>query len=161
MKYRPTSKQERHQKYLGAFSAFCVEDEYLSNITNFIMDPKNSPSNDDDVELFKDLLFESKFGMMHICYFDLMFSRLCDKPNFDWTIRVIAKYIEFIHKISKFYSDDIFDTFLTELNTSHDAIGLLLRHLPMEERMYLVKVARAYPMALSRVPKLKLYALFS
>lgn len=161
MKYRPTSKLERHQKYLGAFSAFCIEDEYLSNITDFIMDPKNSPSNDDDVELFKDFLFESKFGRIHICYFDLWFSKIGNKTNFDWTVRVMSRYIEFIRKISEFYIDDIFNMFLTELNASQDAIALLLKLLPMEDRMSFVRAAKVYPKALKRVSKLKLYYLFS
>lgn len=161
MKYKPNSKLERHQKYLGAFSDFCIEEEYLSNITQFIMDPKISPNDEDDIELFKDLLFESKFGKIHIYYFDRLFNKLWDKTTFDWTVRIMSKYVEFAHKISEFYSGDIFNALFTELHKTHDAISLMLKYLPHNERMCMVRVAQTYPSVLESVPKLKLYALFS
>ena len=161
MKYKPISKLERHQKYLGAFSDFCIEKEYLSNITKFIMDNDISPLNDDDVELFKDFLFESKFGKIHIYYFDCLFRQLEDKANFDWTVRVMAKYIEFIGKISEFYCNDIFSNLFAEINKTQNTISLLLKYLPISDRMIMVKMAQTYPVVIFKNPKLKLYALFS
>lgn len=161
MKYIPISKLERHQKYLDAFSAFYTEQEYISTFTHFIMDSKISPLDDDDVELFKDFLFESKFGKIHIYYFERLFNQLSDKDTFDWNVRVMAKYIEFIGKISEFYCGDIFIYLFSKINKSEHVISLLLNYLPKEDRMIMAKVAQTYPVVLTKNPKLKLYSLFS
>lgn len=159
--YRPKTKHDRHQKYVSVFEGFCVEHEYHATITRFMMDSNISSSNPDDIELFKDLLFESKFGKIHIYYFDKLLKSLSDKSQFDWTVRVMAKYIEFTGKISEFYQGDILHTLFTELNRTQTAIELLLKHLSAQDRIYLAQTARQFPAVIAKIPKIRLYSLFS
>ena len=70
--YKINSPFPRHKKYISIFNYYTDKGlsfiEYTDTITHFILDKKLSSNNNDDVECFRHLVFDSMFGNLHILY---------------------------------------------------------------------------------------------
>lgn len=155
--YIPKSEHKRHQPYIGAFCRSQSKTEYIAYITKFIFDPEISPKNEDDMDLFKDLLFESRFGKIHIDYYIEQFWRLSGRKRTK-VIRRLARYAEFLIPYSGLFLEDMYHS----IYRNHpDIIGELLEALPSKVKMPFVMLAEEYPSVIHRVPKLKFYMTFS
>lgn len=155
--YIPKSEHRRHQLYIGAFCRSQSKTEYIAYITKFLFDPEISPKNEDDMELFKDLIFESRHGKIHIEYYSQQFWRLKGRKRIR-VIRRLARYAEFLSLHSEMFLEDMYHC----IYRNHpDIIGDLLDALPSRVKVPFVMLAERYPVAIQQVPKLKFYMTFS
>ena len=150
---------ERHQKYLGLFKDDVFQQGLLWHIAKYVMDPKISPNDDEDYELFQDLIFESKFGRLHIYFYDQYLFPRYFKLNSDWTTQVFCKYLEFLEKSSSLFTNDAFD-FIYKYRDSK-LVLMLLERMSFDIKMRFIKHSEKHPDMIKLVPKLKLYNLFS
>lgn len=159
-KFIPNSPYERHQKY---FDAFLIEDgltnsKYLNYITQYIFDENISPDNKDDLDFFKNLLFESIKGKVHIDYYDRVINRWTQLA-FDQTIETLARYAAFLSRLSSLFLHDFF-SYLLKLENKNIIVQLFLK-LDSYSKVYFIEWADFNPEIVKLIPKLKMYLLFT
>lgn len=159
-KFIPNSPHERHQKY---FDAFLIEEgltnsKYLNYITQYIFDPAMSPDNEDDLEFFKNLLFESMKGKVHIDYYDRVVTRW-SQFAFDQTIETLARYAYFLGRLSGMFLHDFFH-YLLRLDNKEILIHLFPK-LDSQSKIHFIEWADYHPEIVESIPKLKMYLLFT
>ena len=156
---RVKCEHDRHQPYLFLFkSQEMYERQYLWEIGQLVMDQKLSPLDEDDLEIFQDLVFDSERGRLHIFFYEQLFKNYYQYQP-DWTLKVFVKYIGYLNTISTLFSGDAFDFILKK--SDPDLITNLLKEMPFDLKMRLIKISEHYPEMIQAVPKLKLYNLFS
>lgn len=159
-KFNPNSPHERHQKYFGAFliEEGLTDSRYLNYITQYIFDPNLSPDNKDDLEFFKNLLFESIKGKVHNNYYDRVVTRWA-KFAFDQTVETLARYSYFLSRLSDMFLHDFFNYLLK----SHDEklIINLFPKLDPYSKVQFIEWADLNPEVVKLIPKLKMYLLFT
>jgi hypothetical protein len=159
-KFIPNSPHERHQKY---FDAFLIEEgltnsKYLGYITQYIFDPAMSPDNEDDLEFFKNLLFESMKGKVHIDYYDQVVTKWV-KFAFNQTIETLARYAYFLGRLSDMFLKDFYN-YLLKFDDKEILIHLFPK-LDSQSKVHFIEWADDYPEIVESIPKLKMYLLFT
>lgn len=164
MTFKPTSTLERHQKYFDAFlispgeEIFYGPASYLNFITKFINDPNISHQDQEDLQFFKDLLFESQFGKIHIQYYTWVIDKWTQYA-FPQAIRVLARYADFLGGVSVMFLHDFYHH-LFKL-PKHDLTIAIFPILSSINKVEFIKTADQYPAIIAAMPKLKLYMVFS
>jgi hypothetical protein len=157
--YRAGCTHERHQKYLHLFKDDVFETSLLWHTAMYVWDKQISAKDDEDMELFQDLIFESKFGRLHIYFYDQYLFPRYFKLNSDWVIKVFSKYLEFLERGSPLFTNDAFD-FIYKYRDSK-LVLMLLDEMSFDIKMRFIKHSEKHPDMIQLVPKLKLYNLFS
>lgn len=150
---------ERHEKYLGLHGENVFEQNLLWHIAMYVWDPKMSPNDGDDFELFQDLVFESRFGRLHIYFYDKYLFDSYYAFNPDFVTSVFSRYLLYLEKASPLFANDAFD-YLCKKNDSKLILSMLNK-MSFDIKIRFVKHTEKYPAVLQAVPKLKLYNLFS
>src|SRR5512135_3350590 len=152
-------EHDRHQAYLPLFkSSEMYERQYLWEIGKLVMDPKLSPLDTDDLEIFQDLVFDSERGRLHIFFYEELFKNYYQyQPN--WTLKVFVKYIDFLRAISSLFSNDAFHYIFKTKDIN--LITNLLKEMPPNQKLDFIRLSDRYPEMIKAVPKLRLYNLFS
>lgn len=160
VKHIPTSSHERHQKYLDAFhiKEGISSAEYLNYITQYIFDPNISPDNEDDLDLFKHLLFEGIKGKVHIRYYEWVVTHWI-KFAFNQTIDTLARYSYFLSRLSTMFLHDFFDYLLKRDNKK--IIINLFSKLDSYSKTEFIGWADHNSEVVVLIPKLKMYLLFT
>ncbi len=160
LEFIPDSPHERHQKYFDAFliKEGLTDSRYLNYITQYIFDPNLSPDNDDDLEFFKNLLFESIKGKVHINYYDRVVTRWTELA-FDQTVETLARYSYFLSKLSVMFLHDFFNYLLKSHNEK--LIINLFPKLDSYSKIQFIEWADLNPEVVKFIPKLKMYLLFT
>lgn len=162
MSFVPDSTCERHQKYFDAFSDPKAIDNfatYTTYLTRFIHDNSISFLNDDDLQFFRDLLFESSWKRIHIKYYEDILDRWI-KFAFTQSMSVLSKYSDFLGQVSEYYLRDLFYCIFRH-HQSHIIVPSLFNVLSPENKVIFVKVGMNYPDIIKQIPKFKTYLLFS
>lgn len=158
MLYHKKCEHERHQPYLHLFSENCPEFTYLRHISLFVLDPNLSSENDEDLELFQDLLFEGPMGRIHIFYYEEMFKDFYStEPKL--VLTTLGSYLVYLNKLSSLFVLDAYHFIIQREDPI--LIDRILRELPFNLKMDFVRFSQKYPKALQISPKLKLFNLFS
>lgn len=159
-KFTPDSAHERHQKYFDAFliKEGLSDSRYLNYITQYIFDPNISPDNEDDLDFFKDLLFESIKGKVHINYYDWVVTRW-SQYAFPQSINTLARYASFLGRLSNLFLEDFFN-YLLKLPNKEIIIHLFdkLDHI---SKVQFIQWSDKNREVVKLIPKLKLYLLFT
>jgi len=150
---------ERHQKYLHLFKDDVFETSLLWHTAKYVLDTNISPNDADDFELFQDMIFESKFGRLHIYFYEQYLFPRYFKLNSDWVTQVFVKYLEFLEKSSPLFTNDAFDVVYKFRDSK--LILMLLDRMSFDIKMRFIKHSEKHPDMIHLVPKLKLYNLFS
>jgi hypothetical protein len=158
---------ERHQKYLHLFKDEALvgqpsgvfEAGLLWHTAKYVLDSNISPNDADDLELFHDLIFESKFGRLHIYFYEQYLFPRYFKFNPGWVMQVFSKYLEFLERISPLFTNDAFDFIYRHRDSK--LVLMLLDEMSFDIKMRFIKHADKHPDMMRLVPKLKLYNLFS
>ena len=160
MIFIPNSPHERHQKYFDAFSIKdgLTDSKYMNYITQYIFDPCISPDNEEDIYFFKDLLFESIKGKVHISYYDWVISHW-SKCAFVQSIETLARYSLYISRLSELFVHDFFN-YLWQL-PNKEIIVQLFPKLDHVSKLMFISWADTNPEIITLIPKLKLYLLFT
>lgn len=158
--FKPNSTCERHQKYFDAVSSkFANQTTYLSVITRFINDGAISHLDDDDIQFFRDLLFESDYGKVHIEYYSWILDRWL-KFAFTQSMTVLSKYADFLGRVSELFLKDMFHH-IFKMHQSDMVVPALFHVLSPDNKVHLVQVGMSYPQVVKSIPKFKMYLLFS
>lgn len=161
--FTPNSLHERHQKYFDAFhiKEGLEDSRYLNYITQYIFDPKLSPDDEDDLEFFKNLLFESIKGKVHINYYDRVVSRWTQFA-YEQAIETLARYAYFLSRLSVLFLHDFFYYLLKSNNNKNDQIIInLFPKLDSYSKVQFIEWADLNPEVVKLIPKLKMYLLFT
>ena len=164
MTFKPTSTLERHQKYFDAFLIYEKttlgggEKQYLDCLTKFIFDPNISHENEDDIQFFKDLLFESWYGKVHIYYYEWVLSKLLPY-GFPQSIRILSRYADFLGVVSTMFLEDFYNAICRHENK--EIAKCLFAKLSPVNRVHFVKMIDKHSEIVKLIPKLKLYVVFS
>lgn len=102
-KYKPNFSETRHAVYQDGFLNHNNVINYYELINKFVLDSNLSPYNQDDVELLKDLLFESKFKTVQLGYAIWVISWCKNKKV---GIELISNYIRYLSNISILHMND-------------------------------------------------------
>jgi hypothetical protein len=148
-------EHERHLVYLDAFRVLSIFD-YVEFMTRFVLDPNISSDDEDDLELFQDFVF-GKFGRMHIYYYEHLFFKHPGK--LEMTCNAYGRYVDFLGKISPIFKQEAL-SFLFQIGNIAliESVMQLGSH---EVKMGVIQASDKWPHITKRVPKLKLYNLFS
>lgn len=155
-KYTTDFSQERHGSYARSFK---IEDigKYYRHINRYILDQNLSPTDQDDVELFKDLLFESRFGRVHIAYSEWLVHYAGKKKS---RVNLVDRYIAYISEVSSLFYEDFVGALIKYGNINF--VEYLMATASLETRLVLVKtLAQHFPKMMRQIPKLKTYLIFS
>jgi hypothetical protein len=148
---------ERHSDYLGAFSASIKEDEFLKYISKFLLDSRLSPFDADDLDLYQDLVFDSKWGRLHIFYYEDLFSTYYIRPvEF---AKKFSRHLDYLGQCSVLFLLDAF-TFILKKNNPY-MVNFLMKFMSLKTKLLFIRETEHYPQIVQAVPKLKLYNLFS
>jgi len=149
-------EHERHQIYLGAFSVLSIHD-YVKFITKFVSDPNISSDDEDDLELFQDFVFSDKFGRLHIYYYEHLFY---DHPGtLEVTSNAFCRYLDFLGQISRFFMQEALSLPFKLGNLK--LVESIMEFSSHDMKMEFIKTSDKFPHITKRIPKLKLYNLFS
>lgn len=157
MIHHTSCNHERHQGYTAVFDGAHVEHFYLRKLSEFVMDPKLSHKDPEDLELFQDLVFEGPSGRIHIFYYEEYYrnhGRL--KKQFAENLN---RYLLYLNELSSLFTRDAFLFVLKKENSS--LIDAVLESLSFELKMDFIKEAQKQPKIIQLSDKLKLYNLFS
>lgn len=150
---------DRHQPYLALFrDKEMYERQYLWQIAKFVMDPKLSPSDGDDLEIFQDLVFDTERGRLHIFFYEELFKNYYQYQP-DWTLKVFVRYVAFLNAVSGLFANDAFHYIFKKEDPQ--LITNLLKEMPVKQKLDFIRFSDKYPDMIKAVPKLKLYNLFS
>ena len=122
-------------------------------LKSFILDKSISPNNEEDLQLLRDMLFETKFGKNHIYFYDY-FSRRKSKNN----IKLLSKYSEYLLIMSELFLDDMFHHILRTRDKY--LINNYFTHLSNKNKLNFLKIAKNYPHIISKFPRIKTYMVF-
>jgi len=156
----PNSPHERHQKYFDAFliKEGLTDSKYLNYITQYIFDPNLSPDDEDDLEFFKNLLFESIKGKVHIDYYDRVVTRWT-QFTFDQTVDTLTRYSYFLSRLSDMFLHDFFN-YLLKIDNKEIVVHLFFK-LDNYSKIEFIKWADQNSEVVKLIPKLKMYLLFT
>jgi hypothetical protein len=147
---------ERHLEYLGAFWHLWSSG-FVEFITKYILDPNISPDDTDDLELFQDFVFSKRLGRLHIFYYENL---LNNKPHpSDELAKAFCRYFDFLSQISPFFAKEALNFVFREQRL--EMIELIFNSSSYKMKMEMLKVSDNFPEKVKRIPKLKLYNLFS
>lgn len=149
---------DRHQKYLELFKDDVFEQHFLWQVAMYVWDANLTPNDADDLDLFQDLVFDSKFGRIHIYFYDHLFDKYY-RLNSDWVTTIFVRYLEYLEKLSSLFTNDAFDFVFKK--EDQKLVLTLLKKMPLDLRLRFIKHSEKYPNIIQLVPKLKLYNLFS
>lgn len=152
-KFIPEINYQRHKPYLSAFDNKITIYNYLHLIKAFILDKHISPNNAEDLQLLRDILFETKFGKNHIYFYDY-FSRRKSKDN----IKLLSKYSEYLLIMSELFLDDMFHHILRTRDKY--LINNYFTYLSNKNKLNFIKIAKIYPHIINKFPKIKTYMVF-
>lgn len=158
MKHHISCDHERHLPHQRNFEKVNFEKGYLWNVGVYVNDPNIDPNDEDDLEFFQDMVFESPYGRIHIFYYEELFKNYL-ALNRDWTLRTFSNYVLFLDKFSHLFSDEAFAHVYKNQQTQ--VVADLLKVMDMEIKLKFIRMADKYPNVMRAVPKLKLYNLFS
>lgn len=148
---------ERHSEYLGAFSNSIREDEFIGYISKFLLDSQLSPFDGDDLDLYQKMVFDSKWGRLHIFYYEDLFSTYYIRPvEF---AKKFGKHLDYLGQISVLFLLDAF-SFVLKKNDPI-LVEFLIKHMSLKTKLLFIRESYHYPQIIQAVPKLKLYNLFS
>lgn len=163
MTFTPISDLGRHQKYFGAFSISKDKENlnitsYLAYITKFINDPNISHLDQEDLQFFKDLLFEGPYGKVHIEYYMQIINKWA-KIALPQAARILSRYADFLGQVSEMFLHDFYNAVLR--GYSFDIAVALFPLLSHTNKVEFIKMVDTYPNIVKAIPKLKLYMVFS
>lgn len=158
MLYHKKCEHERHQAYLHVFHEYCPEPTYLRHISLFVCDPNISLEDDEDLELFQDLLFEGPMGRIHIFYYEELF-RSSYSANSALVLMTFSRYLQFLDMISSLFVVDAYHFIFRQDDPI--LIDELLKRLPFKLKMSFLSEAQKKPGVIRLSEKLKLLNLFS
>ena len=144
--------RKRHRHYACAFSSSILLKNYLKLISRFVNDKSLSPDNEEDLDLFRDLIFHTRWQKNHIYYY-------CWVLNNSRNTKLLAKYSAYLDKLADFFVDDLFHYLCRE--ESCRLIQAYFNKLPQELKFKFLRVASQHPHVLKNIPKFKLYMIFS
>lgn len=147
---------ERHLKYLDAFWHLFTPG-FVGFITRFVLDPNISPDNVDDLELFQDFVFSKRLGRLHIFYYEHLFKDIADTD--EYLSKAFCRYLEFLGQISPYFEKEALYFLFREERL--EIIELVFKQSSFQLKMKILKVSDDFPEKVKRIPKLKLYNLFS
>jgi hypothetical protein len=122
------------------------------------LDSKISPSDEDDLEIFEDAIFDSPWGRVHIYFYEWLFENYYQSQT-EVVIRTFVRYLDFLNEISPLFTIDAFN-FVFRKNDIK-LVENLLNLMTLETKLNFIKASDKYPEVVRSVPKLKLYNLFS
>jgi len=161
-KFVPNFSLEKHKSYAAAFKLkvddTCL-DKYYNHFLRFLKDEQILPSNPEDIVIFRHFVFDSDFGSIHISFVRNLIRNINDL-NFNWTIKILSKYIGFIGAVSSIHQADIFDTLFRDYPNQH-LLEALVKNLLSNDKILFLEAATHYINIMSLFPKFKLYLLFS
>ena len=160
MSFKPDSTCERHQKYFDAFSIIgngIGYRNYLNYITRFINDAAVSHLDEDDIQFFRDLLFESHYGKVHIEYYQWIIDKWIGWA-LDQSIFTLCKYADFLGQVSELFLHDMFDYIF---KIKPNLIESVFNGLSPDNKVHFITVGMKYPKIIKGNPKFKTYLLFS
>ena len=153
---------ERHVPYQNKFvvlgNSENGEYNYYYNLSEFVLDENLSPLDDDDFEMFQDIVFESPWGRVHIFFYEQLF-KIYYEYRSEWTLQVFSKYLTYLNRASTLFTQDAFGYIFNQNNV--ELVERVLKELPFEIKMQFIRASEKYPAMLKAVPKLRLYNLFS
>lgn len=152
-KYKLESKLKRHQRYVDAFSILSYL-SYKSYISSFVTDTNLSANNYDDLNFFKDLLFESSYGNV---LFDYYKSLACKLPE---TYLILSNYLYYIYRLNYYFFRDCINDMWSSCDILY--LDLVFKHLDTSIQMQFIEIGISkYRDKYNLSSKMKLYALFS
>jgi len=147
---------ERHQIYLSAFHTLSIYN-FVEFITKFVLDPNISSDNEDDTDLFQDFVFSDRLGRLHIYYYEHLFFDVPGDNNY--IAEAFCRYLDFLGQISPFFTQEALNKPFKMGNISLiESIMIFGSH---NIKLGIIKTSDKYPHITKRIPKLKLYNLFS
>lgn len=158
MKHHINCDHENHAPHQKNFSKELYERSYLWNVGVYVNDPRIDPSNEDDLEFFQDMIFDSPYGRIHIFFYEELFKNYLNL-NRDWTVRTFARYVLFLENISQLFSEEALNFVYRKQEPS--VITDLLKVMDMDVKLRFIRLADKHPDVMRAIPKLKLYNLFS
>jgi hypothetical protein len=152
------SKYARYQKYFFIFDIDSLLD-FLFNVELILMNPDfDTQSNLDDYEFMELLLFSSRFGKIHISFYEFIFNKVVSNV---YKSEIINKYIPIILDFSPLYVYELYDTILYQDN---EFFQTLIKGMEDSIRndfiFYALKRAQENPKLMDRYPCLQTYKVF-
>lgn len=154
-RYTPITNYQRHEAYLCAFDSSINIEKYFKVLKKFIMDENMSPHDENDLQLLKDLLFETKFGKNHIYFYHLIYFSMRKSNN---NFKILNKYTDFLGAMSDCFLDDMFN-FVIKTKNKHFIRKYFVK-LSSNNKVKFLRILKNYPNIIEHFPKLKAYALF-
>lgn len=151
-------RHKSHREKLAQAKEAMLEGQYYWCVARYVTDRNISPSDVDDLEFFQDSVFESPWGRIHIFFYEWMFKKYY-QSNPDWYVLVFTKYLEYLDKISPLFSQDAFYFVFRQNNIQ--LVESVLKAMSFDIKLRFIKASEKYPDMIRKVPKLKLYNLFS
>lgn len=153
-------EHERHKPHHIKFiiKEDWYERQYYWNVAKYVTDPALSPSDEDDLEFFQDVVFESPYGRIHIYFYEQLFKNYYQFQP-DWVLQVFPKYLVYLEKVSPLFTNDAFHFIFKKQDVK--LIEKLLKTMPFDIRLRFIKFSENYPKTIQAIPKLKIYNLFS
>lgn len=151
---------ERHLVHLDAFRLLHTGNT-VKTIYPFLIDPNISYNNEDDLELFKDVIYPHVYFSFDVLYCDAIF-RPCNikfnNLNFDLIAKSLSQFLGFLEQISDFFVNRIIYRLI---ENQPDIIELIFTNSSDTIKLKIIRCAASYPKMSIIFPKLKLYNTFS
>lgn len=151
--FKPVSEHKRHQKYLHAFELATV-DHYYEIISQFVVDPNISFNNSDDLDLFVNFVFDSKFQYIHTGY-----CRFIINNKSEFSLLAITKFLDFQKIYCELFVYDFFSTLIRDYDIT--VIEKIFKLLSPNLKLDFLDVICKFPEVLKSSSQLNLYILFS
>jgi hypothetical protein len=133
--------------------------KYFKYISKFLLDKNLSHFNIEDKEVFRDLLYHSKFGAVQLGYMKFLIKNLVIR-NFKWTINVFSIYINYLGKLSNYHQMDIYDSLFRDCRNIK-LLESLFKNLKAEDKLFFLETINEYNDIIRLSPQFKLYITFS
>lgn len=161
-KFVPSFNLEKHKPYAEAFHLIldntCL-DKYYNIFFSFLKDNQISPSNPEDITIFRHFVFDSDFGIINTSFVKNVIRNTCNLNSY-LSIDILSKYISFIGKVSWLHQADVFDTLFRDY-PDKILIETILKNLSAEDKVAFLEAGAHSPKIMEMFPKFKLYLLFS
>jgi hypothetical protein len=148
---------DRHKPYVAALTASTAA-EYYQLISDFLSDDQISLSNDDDREVFINLMLDTAFSKIiriRFGYFDYLLSKI----DLSTTSYLLPRYLLFLNKYSKWFVDDLFYSLIFENHII--MIEKVFNLLSTKDKLSLLRLAGNFPDVFKKSPRLRTYCIFS
>lgn len=155
----PKIKHRKHTPYIKAYVGQVGIIEFFKFISKFLNDPNLSPSNAEDIGLFRSFLCDSKFGMLHITYCSYIVKNMNSK-NYNSSVRKLVKYINYAGQTMIGYQEDIYEHLFRDVKNKV-LLESLLKKLAPDDRLRFMNQAMVHSNIVEMIPKIKLYILYS